>query len=261
MTAVSRPVGIAHLEDPKVLDDLDLAQGQAVRAAARRRADDARARGEQPGQRPAGLCRAGVVAMVAGPGHAGMWVIVRRPAAGADQGAGGAVRRQLRGAATGLVPAATGGHAGGGQGVPGVRPGRLAGGPVPVAVAARPWRPRGRCSGGWTVRSCCCRCRCCWPSRSRAAYLGLAAYHDEIGLGTLAVMLPMLAATTPLGDISWDDVALSWMIQGLPRARELEAALRSAAGPGLAGVLARGRACRSRGPLRAGALPLPGRGP
>ena len=66
------------------------------------------------------------------------------------------------------------------------------------------------------------------------AYLGLAAYRREIALGTLAVMLPMLAATTPLGDISWDDVALSWMIQGLPRARQLEAAL-CVAGPDLAG--------------------------
>jgi ATP-binding cassette subfamily B protein len=67
-------------------------------------------------------------------------------------------------------------------------------------------------------------------------YLGLAAYRGEIGLGTLAVMLPMLAATTPLGDISWDDVALSWMIQGLPRARDLETSLASASA-GLAGSL------------------------
>jgi ATP-binding cassette subfamily B protein len=68
-------------------------------------------------------------------------------------------------------------------------------------------------------------------------YLGLAAYRREIDLSTLAVMLPMLAATTPLGDISWDDVALSWMIQGLPRVRELETELQSAAGPGLRGTL------------------------
>jgi ATP-binding cassette subfamily B protein len=67
-------------------------------------------------------------------------------------------------------------------------------------------------------------------------YLGLAAYRGEIGLGTLAIMLPMLAATTPLGDISWDDVALSWMIQGLPRVGELETSL-SAAVSGLAGSL------------------------
>src|SRR5580704_2144067 len=65
-------------------------------------------------------------------------------------------------------------------------------------------------------------------------YLGLAAYRGEISLGTLAIMLPMLAATTPLGDISWDDVALSWMLQGLPRARELESAL-AVPSAGLAG--------------------------
>jgi ATP-binding cassette subfamily B protein len=56
-------------------------------------------------------------------------------------------------------------------------------------------------------------------------YLGYAAFHREIALGTLAIMLPMLAATTPFGDISWDDVALSWMLQGLPKAGQLEAAL------------------------------------
>jgi ATP-binding cassette subfamily B protein len=69
-----------------------------------------------------------------------------------------------------------------------------------------------------------------------AGYLGLAAYRREIDLGTLAVMLPMLAATTPLGDISWDDVALSWMLQGLPRARELETSL-ALPGPDLSGAV------------------------
>jgi ATP-binding cassette subfamily B protein len=66
-------------------------------------------------------------------------------------------------------------------------------------------------------------------------YLGYAAYHSEITLGTLAVMLPMLAATTPFGDISWDDVALSWMLQGLPRAGQLEARLVPSR-PDLSGV-------------------------
>ncbi len=56
-------------------------------------------------------------------------------------------------------------------------------------------------------------------------YLGLAAYHRQIGLGTLAVMLPMLAATYTVGDISWEDVDLAWMVQGLPRTGRLEAEL------------------------------------
>ena len=59
------------------------------------------------------------------------------------------------------------------------------------------------------------------------AYLAHAGYRHQITLGTLAVMLPMLAATTPFGDISWDDVALSWMMEGLPRAGRLEQSLRS----------------------------------
>jgi ATP-binding cassette subfamily B protein len=60
-------------------------------------------------------------------------------------------------------------------------------------------------------------------------YLGYAGYHREIALGTLAVMLPMLAATYTFGDISWDDVALAWMLQGVPRAAELESSLAPAA--------------------------------
>src|SRR5260370_6423137 len=67
-------------------------------------------------------------------------------------------------------------------------------------------------------------------------YLGYAAYHHEIDLGTLAVMLPMLAATTPVGDISWDDVALAFMVQGLPKADQLEAELAPAQ-PDLSGSL------------------------
>lgn len=69
-----------------------------------------------------------------------------------------------------------------------------------------------------------------------SAYLGYAAYHHQIGLGTLAVMLPMLAATTPVGDISWDDVGLAYMIQGLPKARQLEAELAPSL-PDLSGSL------------------------
>ena len=91
------------------------------------------------------------------------------------------------------------------------------------------------------------------------AYLGLAAYHGQIGLGTLAVMLPMLAATTPVGDISWDDVDLAFMVQGLPRAGQAG----GRAGPGRRYVRhrARVRPARPRHQVRRGALPLPGRRP
>jgi ATP-binding cassette subfamily B protein len=46
----------------------------------------------------------------------------------------------------------------------------------------------------------------------------------------------MLAATTPVGDISWDDVALAFMVQGLPKARQLEAELAPSR-PDLSGSL------------------------
>lgn len=79
MAAVSRPTGIAHLEDPKVLDDLELAQGQAIR--------------QQPAEAPmtlalvvsnraSGLLACAVLASWRwwlGLGMLAMWVIVRRP--------------------------------------------------------------------------------------------------------------------------------------------------------------------------------------
>ncbi len=152
MTAVSGPVGIAHLEDPKVLDDLALAQGQLT---GQMPADAPMTLALVVSNRVSGLLACAVLAslaLVAGPGHAGHVDGHPPPAAGPDQGAGRAVRRGFGDAAARLVPAAAGGHAGRGQGVAGVRPGRLAGGPVPVAVAARRWPRRGRCCGGWTGR-------------------------------------------------------------------------------------------------------------
>jgi ATP-binding cassette subfamily B protein len=56
-------------------------------------------------------------------------------------------------------------------------------------------------------------------------YLGYAGLHHELALGALAVMLPMLSATTLLGDITWDDVSLSWQIVGLPKIGGLERSL------------------------------------
>jgi ATP-binding cassette, subfamily B, bacterial len=59
-------------------------------------------------------------------------------------------------------------------------------------------------------------------------YLGYAGFHGHVSLGTLAVMLPMLGATVMFGDITWDDVALSWQMQGLPRIAALETELVAA---------------------------------
>ena len=236
IAAVSGPPGIAHLEDPKVLDDLALAQGQLT--------------GQMPADAPmtlalvvsnriSGLLACAVLASWRwwlGLGMLVMWMAVRRPqlALIREQGALYAGSSETLRRAWYLQ--------------------RLAATPG-VAKESRVFG-----LGGWLVD----RYRSTWLAAMAApwavlrrldrkvlvlavpvlvafavscGYLGLAAYRREIDLSTLAVMLPMLAATTPLGDISWDDVALSWMIQGLPRVRELETELQSAAGPGLRGTL------------------------
>jgi len=235
IAAVSGPVGIAHLEDPKVLDDLALAQGQLT---GQMPADAPMTLALVVSNRVSGLLACAVLASWQwwlGLGMLVMWMAIRRPqlALIREQGALYAGSSEELRRAWYLQ--------------------RLAASPG-VAKESRVFG-----LGGWLVD----RYRSQFLSAMAApwavlrrldravlflslpvlvafgvacGYLGLAAYRGEIGLGTLAIMLPMLAATTPLGDISWDDVALSWMIQGLPRARELEVSL-SAAVSGLAGSL------------------------
>jgi ATP-binding cassette, subfamily B, bacterial len=224
MTAVSGPVGIAHLEDPKVLDDLALAQGQLT---GQMPADAPMTLALVVSNRASGLLACAVLASWRwwlGLGMLVMWVGIRRPqlALIREQGALYAGSSETLRRAWYLQ--------------------RLASAPT-VAKESRVFD-----LGGWLVE----RYRAQWLLGMSApwavlrrldrkvlllsapvlaafaiacGYLGLAAYRREIDLGTLAVMLPMLAATTPLGDISWDDVALSWMLQGLPRASQLEAEL------------------------------------
>lgn len=235
MTAVSRPTGIAHLEDPKVLDDLELAQGQAIR--------------QQPAEAPmtlalvvsnraSGLLACAVLASWRwwlGLGMLAMWVIVRRPqlALIREQGAlyagsSEVLRRawylqQL--AATPVVAKESRVFGLGGWLVDRYRSQWLLGMSGPWAVLRRLDRAVLLLSAPVFA-----------AYAAASAYLGYAAYHHQIGLGTLAVMLPMLAATTPVGDISWDDVGLAYMIQGLPKARRLEAELAPSQ-PDLSGSL------------------------
>src|SRR5579872_6515521 len=110
--------------------------GPAHRAAARGRADDAGHGGAQPGQRAVRVPGARVVAVVAGAGDVRHVDGDQAAAAGLDQGAGGAVRGGFGVVAAGVVPAAAGFGSGGGQGAAGVRARRLAGGAVPVYVLA-----------------------------------------------------------------------------------------------------------------------------
>jgi ATP-binding cassette, subfamily B, bacterial len=257
IAAVSGPVGIAHLEDPKVLDDLALAQGQLT--------------GQMPADAPMTLALvvsnrvSGLFACLVlaswrwwlGLGMFVMWMAIRRPQLAL-------IREQGALYAGGSEPLRRAWYLQ-----------RLASDPA-VAKESRVFG-----LGGWLVeryRSTFLTAMAApWAALRRldravlwlslpvlvafgvsCGYLGLAAYRGEISLETLAVMLPMLAATTPLGDISWDDVALSWMIQGLPRTRELETALASGdlpgslAAAGLPGSEVRFEQVRFRYPLSAG---------
>lgn len=233
--AVSRPAGIAHLEDPGVLDDLALARGQLVN---QRPAEAPMTLALVVSNRLGGLIACGVLSSWRwwlGLGILVMWLAVRRPqlALIREQGAlyAGSSEQLRRAwylqrlAAMPTVAKESRVFGLGGWLVQAYSKQWLAG-------MAAPWSALRRLDKAVIV--------ICVPVLATFAaacgYLGYAAYHREIALGTLAVMLPMLAATLPLGDISWDDVALAWMLEGLPRAGQLEARLKPRQ-PDLAGAL------------------------
>lgn len=224
IAAVCGPPGIRHLEDPQVLDDLALAQGQLVN---QQTADAPMTLALVVSNRAGGLMACAVLASWRwwlGLGMLVMWLAIRRPqlALIRKQGALYAGSSEVLRRAWYLQ--------------------RLAALPT-VAKESRVFG-----LGGWLVdryrSQFMLGMAAPWAAlreldrkvlllaipvlaafAASCGYLGYAAFHREIALGTLAVMLPMLAATTPFGDISWDDVALSWMLQGLPKAGQLEAAL------------------------------------
>jgi ATP-binding cassette, subfamily B, bacterial len=224
MTAVSRPAGIAHLEDPKVLDDLELAQGQAVRQYP---AEAPMTLALVVSNRASGLLACAVLASWRwwlGLGMLAMWVIVRRPQLALIRehgalysGSSEVLRRAwylLQLAATPSVAKESRVFGLGGWLVDRYRSQWLLG-------ISGPWGALRRLDR--TVLLLSVPVLAAYAAAS--AYLGYAAYRHQVGLGTLAIMLPMLAATMPVGDISWDDVALAVMVQGLPKASQLEAKL------------------------------------
>ena len=224
IATVSGPVGIGHLEDAGVLNDLALAQGQLVN---QRTADAPMTLATVISNRASGLFACAVLASFRwwlGVGMAVLWFLVRRPqlAVLREQG-------RLYSGASETLRRAWYLH-------------RLAADPA-VAKESRVFG-----LGNWLVdryrsqfllgmsapwgalqRQNRVVTRLATPVLAAFAgacgYLAYAAFHHEMSLGTLAVMLPMLSATSLWGEITWDDVALSWQIQGLPRIAGLETAL------------------------------------
>ena len=224
IAAVSRPVGTGHLEDPAVLDDLSLAQGQLVNQWT---ADAPMTLALVVSNRASGLIACGVLASWRwwlGLGMLAMWIVVRRPQLklireqGALYAGSSEVLRRAwylqRLAAMPQVAKESRVFGLGGWLVDRYKAQALRGFGAPWAALRRLDR---------TVLTLSVVVLAAYGAA--CGYLGYAAYHGEIALGTLAVMLPMLVATMSFGDISWDDVALAWMLQGVPRASRLEASL------------------------------------
>ncbi len=234
IAAVCGPSGIAHLEDAAVLNDLALAQGQLVN---QRTADAPMTLAIVVSNRASGLIACLVLASFRwwlGLGMAVMWIIVRRPQlrlireqGALYAGASESLRRAWyldRLASSPTVAKESRVFGVGGWLVDRYRSQWLLG-------MSQPWAALQRVNKVVAKQSTLVLA----AFAASCGYLGYAAYHSEIELGTLAVMLPMLAATTSFGDISWDDVALAWQIEGLPRIATLEAEL-SARATDLAGV-------------------------
>ncbi|HTX45143.1 MAG TPA: ABC transporter ATP-binding protein [Solirubrobacteraceae bacterium] len=228
IAAVSRPIGIAHLEDPAVLDDLALAQGQLVNQMT---ADAPMTLALVISNRASGLIACGVLASLQwwlGLGMLVMWTIVRRPQLrlireGGRLYAGNTevFRRAFYLQRLAVLPdvAKESRVFGlGGWMVERYRSQALLG-------FSAPWRTHRQLDH--TVLALAAAVLAAYAGA--CTYLGLQGYHHHIELATLAVMLPMVVATMSYGDISWDDVALSWMLQGVPRAGKLEHELASPA--------------------------------
>jgi ATP-binding cassette subfamily B protein len=224
MAAVSRPVGIEHLEAAEIQDQLSLAQGQLITYYP----------GEAPmilaaviSQRLAGLLACAVLSDYRwwlGLGMLAMWLVVRRP-----QRLILAEQARVFNANTEIMRRAFYLHG-------------VAAGPV----AAKETRIFGL--GGWLVDRFRSQYILAMTESWRAlrrmdgqvvrlsvivlagyvaatGYLGTQAEGHHITLASLAVLLPMVVATATVGDISWDDVALSWVLQALPEVESVESNL------------------------------------
>ena len=224
MSAVSQPVGIGHLEQPQVLDRLALARGQLINYYP---ADAVMTLAMVASNRIGGLlaCVAvGTYRWWLGAGMLAMWLAIRRPQRSV-------ITEQARTFNTNAEVMRRAFYFE-----------QLASGPE----AAKEARIFGL--GGWLID----RFRAQWTIGMTASwkalrrldsrvlglslivlagyaaattFLGVQAYQHQIALGTLCALLPLLIATNTVGDISWDDVGLAWMLEALPRVDELEAQL------------------------------------
>ncbi|MET0417023.1 MAG: ABC transporter ATP-binding protein [Actinoplanes sp.] len=224
ITAVARPAGTAHLEDPKVLEDLSMAQGKLVNyfsADAPMTAVGVVAKQLNGILACAVLCWwhwwLGLVVLVA-------WVAILRPQLMLVQKQAGvfSMRAEVMRRALYLEELAT----------------RPATAKESRVFGIGRWLIEGfraqwirAMEGSWTVlrkqsRQAVTLSLFVLATMAGAATLiAEAAFHSELSQGSLALLLVVLVASSALGALSMDDLRLPWMLQGLPRLSGLESAL------------------------------------
>ncbi|MFD9721698.1 ABC transporter ATP-binding protein [Streptomyces sp. NPDC059076] len=224
MTAVGKPVGTAHLEDPQVLDDLALAQGKLVNYYS---ADAPMTLVGVLAKQLNGVLACavlswwywwlGIAALVA-------WVAILRPQlmlvrkqASVFSTRAEVMRRAFYLEELASKPAAA-------------KEARVFGLGTWLVEGFRAQWIRAM-EGSWKVmqqqnkQTFVLAVFVFAVFAAVAAFLGDDAYDGGVEIGALAVLLSVLVASSALGVLSMEDLRLPWMIQGLPRLAGLESTL------------------------------------
>ncbi len=230
VTAVGAPAGIAHLEDPETLDRLANTQGQLMNAAP---ADAPMTIAAQLGGWLSGTMACVVLATFRwwlGLAMFAAWIAVRRPLGqlirtrvGSFRAAGEPLRRAWYVFALATRPAAA-------------KEARVFGLGGWLAAEHRAHYVAGLTPTWHEIRRQGRRVAAVAVGvfavfALGAGTLGWTAYHREVGLGTLAVMLTMLPSSMAVGSVSMTDFQLEMMLTALPDLDALTASLVPAAEP------------------------------
>ena len=237
--AVCAPIGIAHLEDRAVLDQLASARGELL--------------GGQPAGAPMALVSqlgdrlTGLLACVAlatfrwwvGLEVLVVWMVIRKPLADG-------LRRQARRSRSAAEPLRRSWYLLGLAWRPqAAKEVRVFGLPDWIADRHRvEWlegtQPAWDALGDLARRAWLAGAAVVVAYGVAAAELGLTAYHHEISLRTLATMLPMLPYSLSAGSISFSDISLEQLLSAVPDLDALTRGLAAATDTASSGAPATG---------------------
>ena len=229
MTAVSRPAGISHLEDPATLDRLGMAQGTLMSWFP---ADAPAALATVWSNRLTAVLAAGLIGWQVwwlGLAFLVLWPLTRRPImrvitehVNALGGNVDVMRRAEYFRQLATRPQAA-------------KELRLFGLEDWVVEQYRTTWAEGM-ADVWTIRAGIHRVILrvgvvlLTAYTGAAAYLAWAAHQGDLDLRAIAILLPALGVTMTSGGVNFDDISLAWMLSALPHLDDLEGAmaLRSA---------------------------------